>query len=151
NICRGCWKHVRKNRFVSVPVMSWSNGCWIGDQPPELKCLTFMEEMVIARAHATACWAKLGENKRTTGNVCLHPHEIRNIANKLPRPFNTMNDEIAVLFVSNDNQATADTFKRTPFLVRRQKILDALIWLKANNRFYRDIEIDHDALNGYPE
>ncbi|THU91862.1 hypothetical protein K435DRAFT_673260, partial [Dendrothele bispora CBS 962.96] len=131
--------------------------------------------MVVARAHATACWAKLGETKHdeggekipkdpgtssrlprhaqrgTTGNVCLHPHEIRNIANKLPRPFNTMNDEIAVLIVSNDNQATANTFKRTPFLVRRQKILDALIWLKANNRFYHDIEIDLVALNEYPD
>ncbi|THU90474.1 hypothetical protein K435DRAFT_598937, partial [Dendrothele bispora CBS 962.96] len=145
----------------SVPLKSWANGCWIGDQPPELKCLTFTEEMVIARAHATACWAKLDSSKRsrrsrhaqrgTTGNVCLHPHEIRNIANRLPRPFNTMNDEIAVLIVSNDNQATANTFKRTPFLVRRQKILDALIWLKTNNRFYYDIEIDLVALNGYPE
>ncbi|THV04233.1 hypothetical protein K435DRAFT_649595, partial [Dendrothele bispora CBS 962.96] len=33
----------------------------------------------------------------------------------------------------------------------RQKILEALLWLKANNRYYYDIEIDMDALGGYPE
>ncbi|THU79556.1 hypothetical protein K435DRAFT_697541, partial [Dendrothele bispora CBS 962.96] len=129
--------------------------------------------MVVAKAHTTKCWGKLGirnehgevpkrsenehvpqpgptDQRGTTSNVCIHPHEIKNIANRLPRPFDTLRDEIAVIIVSNDNTVTTQTFKNTPFLVRRQKILEALIWLKANNRFYRDIEIDMDALEGYP-
>ncbi|THV00038.1 hypothetical protein K435DRAFT_618458, partial [Dendrothele bispora CBS 962.96] len=149
NICRSCWRHVKKDKFVTIPLLSWANGCWVGDVPPELACLSFLEEMVIARAHATKCWGKL-EQRGTTSNVCIHPHEIKNIANRLPRPFDTLKDEIAVMIVSNDTEVTVKAFKRTPFLVRRQKILDALIWLKANNRFYHDLEIDMDALNGYP-
>jgi hypothetical protein len=41
-------------------------------------------------------------------------------------------------------------FRRTPFLVRRGYILRALVWLKANNPLYHDIEIDMDALAEYP-
>ncbi|THU89498.1 hypothetical protein K435DRAFT_677793, partial [Dendrothele bispora CBS 962.96] len=86
----------------------------------------------------------------TASNVCFHPHEIRNITSKLPRPFDSLYDEIAVVFVSNDNSVSADAFEHTPFLVRREKILAALLWLKANNRYYFDIEIDMEALNEYP-
>ena len=36
------------------------------------------------------------------------------------------------------------------FRVRRAKVLDALLWLKANNRFYQDIEIDFDNISALP-
>ncbi|THU88953.1 hypothetical protein K435DRAFT_632598, partial [Dendrothele bispora CBS 962.96] len=171
-VCRGCWRHVVNNEFTSVPSTSWANGCWLGEVPEELSCLSYMEELVIARAHSTKCWGKFNEYKRdssglktgnkndpprgppqrgTASNVCFHPHEIRNIATKLPRPFDTLYDEIAVVFVTNDNSVSADAFEGTPFLVRREVILRALLWLKANNCYYHDIEIDMEALNGYPE
>ncbi|KAJ6608879.1 hypothetical protein B0H10DRAFT_1955095 [Mycena sp. CBHHK59/15] len=60
-------------------------------------------------------------------------------------------DEIVVIFVSDDQEATADMFKRTPFLVRRGRILRALNWLKANNPLYCDITIDFVALAEYPD
>ncbi|KIK57469.1 hypothetical protein GYMLUDRAFT_136037, partial [Collybiopsis luxurians FD-317 M1] len=59
-------------------------------------------------------------------------------------------DEIAVIFVSEDWQAIAEIFKSMPFLVRRQKILDALVWLQKNNPLYHDIIIDHAILEQYP-
>ncbi|KIK63405.1 hypothetical protein GYMLUDRAFT_139385, partial [Collybiopsis luxurians FD-317 M1] len=157
-ICHICNEDVKGNRFVHVPLLSWANGCWLGDVPGQLACLTYTEELVIARAHSTKCWGKLKDgmnNKRTdqraaSGNVCIHPHEIQNIAQRLPQPFNTLHDEIAVIFVSEDREATAEIFKSTPFLVRRQKILDALVWLQKNNPLYRDIIIDHANLEQYP-
>ncbi|THV08121.1 hypothetical protein K435DRAFT_555761, partial [Dendrothele bispora CBS 962.96] len=143
----------------SVPLTSWANGCWLGDVPKELSCLTYMEELVIARAHATKCVKTKSKNDKpkappqqgTASNVCFHPHEIRNVATKLPRPFDTLYDEIAVIFVTNNNSISAEAFEGMPFLVRRQKILQALIWLKANNRYYHDIIIDMEALSGYPD
>ena len=36
------------------------------------------------------------------------------------------------------------------FRVRRVKVLDALLWLKANNRFYQDIGIDFDNISALP-
>ncbi|KAJ7359404.1 hypothetical protein DFH08DRAFT_621607, partial [Mycena albidolilacea] len=88
--------------------------------------------------------------RSASGNVCIHPHEISKLATVLPRPMSELYDEIVIIFVSEDQQATADMFRRTPFLVRRGYILRALVWLKANNPLYHDIEIDMDALAEYP-
>ena len=35
--------------------------------------------------------------------------------------------------------------------VRRQRVLDAIMWLKGNNTYYKDIIINHDALQQLPE
>jgi hypothetical protein len=82
----------------------------------------------------------------------------------------TLYDEIVVMFVSEDRAVTQEMFKgytnytllndcfslcsyvsRTPFLVRRGRILRALNWLKQNNRLYHDITIDEKALAEYPD
>ncbi|KAJ7037491.1 hypothetical protein C8F04DRAFT_900609, partial [Mycena alexandri] len=88
--------------------------------------------------------------RAASGNVCIHPHEITILATTLPRPMSTLYDQIVVIFVSEDQEATPEMFKRTPFLVRRGHILRALSWLKANNPLYRDVVIDLDALAEYP-
>ncbi|KIY65049.1 hypothetical protein CYLTODRAFT_357472, partial [Cylindrobasidium torrendii FP15055 ss-10] len=141
--------------------MSWANGCWIGQQPPELQGLTYAEELVIARAHTTKCWVKLKSRqdgrvwqKGASGNVCIHPHEVTNIATVLPRPIDKLYDEIAVIIVTDDKAVTPETIeslKSSPVLVRRKRILDALVWLKSNNVLYKDITIDGDALATYPD
>ena len=41
--------------------------------------------------------------------------------------------------------------KHKDFRVRRARVLGALQWLKANNPYYADIEIDPEALNALPE
>ncbi|KAF9017144.1 hypothetical protein BDZ89DRAFT_889654, partial [Hymenopellis radicata] len=152
-----CARCVKNAKFFKIPLLSWANGCWIGSTPAELAGLTYLEELVIARAHTTKCWVKLNQGKgplaqrAASGNVCIHPHEITDLATRLPRPISTLYDEIAVMFVSNDQPALPDIFKRTPFLVRRGRILKALNWLKGHNRFYYDIEIDEDALKDYPD
>ncbi|KAJ7214407.1 hypothetical protein GGX14DRAFT_300742, partial [Mycena pura] len=84
------------------------------------------------------------------GNVCVHPHEISELATVLPRPMSALYDEIVVIFVSDDQEATANIFERTPFLVRRGHILRALEWLKRNNPLYSDIILDYEALKEYP-
>jgi hypothetical protein len=95
--------------------------------PPELRNLTYAEELVIARAHTTKCWAKINSGtgprilrqRSASGNVCIHPHEISRLATVLPRPMSALYDEIMIIFVSEDQEATVDMFKRTPFKVSR--------------------------------
>lgn len=103
--CSACSRCVKKKKFSSVPIMSWANGCWIGEVPPELSCLSYAEELVIARAHSTKCWFKLSAGPRAQraahGKVCIHPHDISTHGNVLPRPLSTLYDEIVVIFVSN--------------------------------------------------
>ena len=160
NVCSTCWSCVKDGKFIHVPTLSWANGCWIGDVPPELARLTYAEELVISRAHTTKCWMKLNGRGRSrgvstqraaSGNVCIHPHEITRIATHLPRPMNELYDEIIVIFVSEDNQATEKLFKQTPLIVRRGYILRALQWLQQHNPLYHDIEIDWEALAEYPD
>ncbi|KAJ6531425.1 hypothetical protein DFH09DRAFT_1044626 [Mycena vulgaris] len=157
--CPPCSRCVKHCTFFKIPLYSWANGCWIGDLPAALGGLTYAEELVVARAHTTKCWAKLNSGsgsrilrqRSASGNVCIHPHEISTIAMVLPRPMSTLYDEIIVIFVSDDHEATADMFKRTPFLVRRGRILRALQWLKAHNPLYSDITIDLVAFAEYPD
>ncbi|KAJ7203076.1 hypothetical protein GGX14DRAFT_302348, partial [Mycena pura] len=102
-----CAKCITGRKFVTLPMLSWANGCWIGTVPPELQCLTYAEELVIARAHSTKCWARITSGaasgpfaqRAAHGNVCVHPHEISELAMVLPRPMSTLYDEICVIFV----------------------------------------------------
>jgi hypothetical protein len=75
---------------------------------------------VISRAHTTKCWAKLNagssgvlSQRAAHGNVCIHPHEITNLANVLPRRLSSLYDEIVVIFVSKNQAATEEMFKRS--------------------------------------
>ncbi|KAJ6617366.1 hypothetical protein B0H10DRAFT_1767439, partial [Mycena sp. CBHHK59/15] len=128
------------------------NSCWIGPIPAALYGLPYAEELVIAQAHTTKCWAKSIRDPQTSasGNVCIHLPEISTLATVLPRPMSTLYDEIIVIFVSDNHEPTAEMVKRTPFLVRRGCILRALNWLKAHNPIYSDITIDLAALAEYP-
>ncbi|KAJ7467133.1 hypothetical protein FB451DRAFT_1013480, partial [Mycena latifolia] len=75
-----------------IPLYSWANGCWIGDLPAALSGLSYAEELVIARAHTTKCWAKINSGtgphilrqRAASGNVCIHLHEISTITPVLP-------------------------------------------------------------------
>ncbi|KAF9069377.1 hypothetical protein BDP27DRAFT_1222695, partial [Rhodocollybia butyracea] len=149
-VCQSCRRCIKHGKFFKVHLTSWANGCWIGNVPKELACLTYTEELVIARAHTTKCWVKLNTGS-ASGNVCVHPHEITNLTTRLPCPLSSLYDDIVVMFVANDHAATPDIFKCTPFVIRRGRILAALKWLKENNRLYHDIEIDLAALEEYPD
>ena len=37
------------------------------------------------------------------------------------------------------------------FTVRRRRVLEAILWLKTNNPFFKDIEIDCAIINSLPE
>ncbi|KAF9019132.1 hypothetical protein BDZ89DRAFT_904643, partial [Hymenopellis radicata] len=89
------------------------------------------------------------QQRASHGNVCIHPHEIVELAGKLPLPADALYDQIVVIVVTNDQAATADMFRRTPLLVRPDKVMAALRWLKQHNRLYHDIEFDPVALSSY--
>ncbi|OJT04379.1 hypothetical protein TRAPUB_4922, partial [Trametes pubescens] len=55
-----------------------------------------------------------------------------------------------ILFVGSAKPTDEDV-RRTPFLVRRDKVLAALNWLKLNNPLYASVGISHENLQDYPE
>src|SRR6266540_5699685 len=48
-------------------------------------------------------------------------------------------------------QSTNDSAAFRDFVVRQDKVANALLWLKANNHYYKDIVIDRKILKSLPE
>ncbi|KAK0440381.1 hypothetical protein EV421DRAFT_1691191, partial [Armillaria borealis] len=61
-----------------------------------------------------------------------------------------MQEVMAILF-TGPAKPTLDDFKRTPVLVRRNEVYEALEWLKLNHADYHDIGISRENLSHYPE
>ncbi|PKC50801.1 hypothetical protein RhiirA1_485314, partial [Rhizophagus irregularis] len=53
-----------------------------------------------------------------------------------------------VLVIRRQFASNAEAFRN--FKVRRDKVTQALIWLKQNNRYYSDVIIDHEILQFLP-
>lgn len=71
------------------------------------------------------------------------------IATTLPLHINEISETIKVIFVGRF-LPKAINFQNV-LVVRRQKVYDALIWLKNNNNLYKDIDISKKNLDLLPE
>ncbi|TFK67653.1 hypothetical protein BDN72DRAFT_726245, partial [Pluteus cervinus] len=60
-------------------------------------------------------------------------------------------DEVLAILFTGPAQPDEKVFARTPFLVRRMKVIRALNWLKLNHKDYDDIEISQKNIDEYPE
>ncbi|KAK7007250.1 hypothetical protein R3P38DRAFT_2554224, partial [Favolaschia claudopus] len=89
-LCHLCNLSVTHNKFQTIPLRSYANGLWIGEVPPELQGLTFLEEQCIARARATKCMYKisLGPTGQLAarGNVCILPQDTSSFCKGDARP-----------------------------------------------------------------
>ncbi|EIW65138.1 uncharacterized protein TRAVEDRAFT_111508, partial [Trametes versicolor FP-101664 SS1] len=83
-------------------------------------------------------------------NVVSHSLPMPKIYSVLPPRCEELSEVLAFLYLG-PNQPTSKEYKRTPMLVRRNKVADALEWLKLNHIDYADLEISYDNINSYPE
>ncbi|XP_063392313.1 uncharacterized protein LOC134677816 [Cydia fagiglandana] len=114
-----------------------------GEVPPVLKDLSMVEEQIIAKIHPVISVYRIkGQQLGYSGQVINFPQEVSDIANKLPRAVSTLS---SILIVRQEKSSGYVDFR-----VRRDKVRSALEYLKVNNRYYRDIEIDVNALNDIP-
>ncbi len=77
------------------------------------------------------------------GHVINLPQDITAFATSLPR----IPKELDILIVRKKG---SDNSHRD-FKVRRAVVLNALLWLKQHNKYYRKVNIDYTALNELPE
>ena len=83
------------------------------------------------------------------GNTCAHEMNIVSTAYKLPRTPDDINGMLSVVFVGPGNfnrNCLTNIFK-----IHKSKVWKFLLWLKANNILYKDIEIDSHAMDLYPD
>jgi hypothetical protein len=147
-ICNSCREKIRVG---CVPKNALANGLWIGEVPNVLKELTYVEQLLVRRVRLNGCFVRVSTGMRKmVAHAIAFESPVAKVYDKLPPPQSEMGDVLVILF-SGPNKPTKEDWKRTPVLVRRTAVLNALTWLKLNNSLYNDIEIDMDALATYPE
>ena len=115
-----------------------------GPVPPQLQGLTQVEEMLISAVMPMMCLYRLPLGQYGySGHVVNLPQDVSTFVTSLPR----LPRDIDVILVRKDG--ASQTHK--DFRVHRSKILMALQWLKQNNKYYHNINVDQSALAQLPE
>lgn len=149
-VCRVCYNALVKRR--TLPRLSLANGLWLGEQPCELSDLTFIEKQMVARYrhnHSIVTVRGCGAAKMHC-NAVVFSQPVAEFRRVLPPPRAELCELIGVLFIGPTAPTERD-FARVPFLIRRQKVLAALEWLRKHHPDYVDLEISRENLGEYPE
>jgi len=164
NICNECNTSLSKDK---IPRFSLANGMWVGNVPSQLKNMTLPERVMIAKHFPSAYIIKLFPKKRGAtawdknqmhralkGNVSTYKMDPAQLAGMIdgqdmPHRAIVLSATIGVTFIrpTGGEEGTMPSM----FRVRRWKVREALIWLKANNPLYADINISEDRLMELPE
>jgi hypothetical protein len=147
-VCDGCRRDIRKGK---VPRLALANNLWIGKVPDVLKNLRYVEKILVARVRHTCAYVKVASGMRKMkANVVAFESPTPKIYTVLPPPRDDIDDVLAILFTGPSKPTPAD-FARTPFLVRRNAVINALNWLKLNHADYADIEVSETNMKQYQE
>jgi hypothetical protein len=148
SICDSCRKSMVNHK---VPLMALANGNWLGKVPKQLSDLSFAEQLLIAKIRHNCCVVRVSSGMRKMrANAVSFANPIPKVYNILPPPREDLDEVLAIIY-TGPCQPTEKDFQRTPFLVRRNKVKNALEWLKLNHRDYHDLQISLDNLNQYPD
>lgn len=158
-LCTSCLRSLQRD---SIPKHALVNRLYLGPVPDELSDLTMVEECMVARARAKSWIVKLQESETGAalptsqrglkGHTIIYPQQPRDLAAVLPPPVGETLTFICIIFVGSST-LTSEWLrnKAKPLVVRREKVRRALVWLKANNPLYKDVDIHEDNLQQLPE
>ena len=108
--------------------------------PEELKGLTQLEEMLIARVYPLmTVYTVKGGQRKGSNHVINFPQNVSRIANMLPQ----LPSDLPLVV----RRINAEGTHHYDFRVRQAKVRTALTWLKENNKWYRDIVISEERLS----
>src|SRR4051794_17528321 len=79
------------------------------------------------------------------GNIINFPQDVRTFTTQLPRHPSTLN----VLLIRRKSENDPNKFR--DFTIRRDRVAAALLWLKYNNKYYEDINIDYATIQSLPK
>ncbi|KAF9478830.1 hypothetical protein BDN70DRAFT_807950, partial [Pholiota conissans] len=86
------------------------------------------------------------------GHVIIYPQKPSELLKMLPPSVETTCSPICIVFVGSV-KPSKDWLKKHahPLIVRRERVHRALLWLQKNNIHYRDVSVDYQTLQQYPE
>lgn len=147
HVCPDCDEHLLKGKR---PKEALANQLWLGDVPACLKDLTLGECALISRVRYNQCVVRVSQgHAKMIANVIAFEHPSKKIYQRLPMPADELTEVLSIVYTGVEPPSDSD-LSRTPVLVRRKRVQDALEWLKLNHKDYADLEIDYETLNAYP-
>ena len=122
------------------PPESLANFRWVGLVPDELKDLTWIEELLIARAHVVGRVVRLQARNQASyfgikGHMILLPQDTTLLLDVLPMSPISLSDVVRVVWTGKS--APDRDRLRSQFTVRRDVVYNALQWLCRHNEDYR--------------
>ncbi|KAJ6483746.1 hypothetical protein C8R47DRAFT_913759, partial [Mycena vitilis] len=86
------------------------------------------------------------------GHIIIYPQKPSAIATVLPPSIADVITPICVIFVGSNAPTTEWLQKKAkPLTVRKEKVLNALGWLKTHNSLYKDVKINAAVFDGQPD
>jgi hypothetical protein len=107
-----------------------------------------VEKMLVARIRHSFC--SISGMRKMKAHAISYQQPLPKVYDILPPPIVDIQEVLAIMFTGPCKPTSAD-FQRTPFLVRRNNVKQALEWLILNHVDYEDISISTNNLNQYPE
>ena len=142
-MCKRCSNEKKNTKNIKIFTFSKENDMHPDEVPECIKILSSIElasiRMIQPMFHV---YQTKGGGLKMRGNTIALEQDISEFASRLPHS----PDKLPLLILLSRNV-------KNPRKVQANgnNILKALQWLKLNNPFYKNIEIDHAALEKYPE
>ena len=135
-ICRTCNTKVLKGK---VPCQAVCNKLRVDELPPKLSLLEKLEQMFIAQkiVFEKIIVMPKGQQRKIKGAICNVPVECDQTCKILPRP--PERSGIIMLKLKRKLEFRGHVYFQA---VRPEVVLNALNWLKVNNPFYTNINVD---------
>ena len=142
-LCRTCHNQLSREK---QPVEALANFRWVGPVPEQLKSLTWIEELLIARIHV--CGSIVRNNPSAflglKGHIVFLPQDTTQLIDLLPMSPAALSDIVKVVWTGKSKPDRARL--RSRFTVRKQKVYDALKWLVENHDDYKAHVTMDDAM-----
>jgi hypothetical protein len=138
-------------KVLRLPKASLANGNWVGETPKCLLELNFVEKLLVSKHHHNVCVVKVSQgHSRLRCNAVVHARPIQKVISFLPPTPKELSEVLAIVF-TGAKRPDPSTFERTPLLVRRSVVRQALQWLILNHDDYSDISLSDENLHMYRE
>jgi hypothetical protein len=156
-LCTSCHKCLK---IGQLPPEALANHRWLGGQSPdfrplELRDLSWIDSIIIARGHISGNIVRLQKSGGAAGSAyfgikghaVIVPQDTIRLLDILPLPPSSLPDHVRVVWTGLASETPQRHQLKHLFTVNTERIRAALYWLKANHRDYRSVTIDDEELN----
>ena len=156
SLCATCSSTIAKRAIPPLSAGNFVNCLFCQDYPDALKNLNTVEEAFIARAHVIGIFLKLTSGAK--GGISYrgsrgHSVAVRQDPSELLKilPAARLRDHTTIT-VSWDRAAPPSEKNLARFCsVDKAKVVNALLWLCANNPVYKLVVVDYSVLDSWPD